>query len=81
MESKKVFTCSCSRLNHSLQVTKFDGEEEVYLSVILDKEIPFFKRLKAAFLYLINKPCSYGACSEFVLSKEDAKLLSDELIK
>lgn len=63
MDKEKLLVCNCSSKEHQLVFSKFDDEDQVYITVHLSK-VSFWKRLR----YLFGRKCKYGAFEEVITS-------------
>ena len=72
-----VLICNCSSLDHAIRFTHWDEDDIGYVHVILQYDLPFFKRLVAAFRYLFNMTCRFGSVAEVCLSREDMPKLRE----
>lgn len=77
---EEFITCSCSDKNHLLCITKFDDDEELYLSVVLNNRHGFFKRILIALKYIFRIPTTFGGhWVEFVLHNKGKEQLKEFL--
>jgi len=73
VKSTLIITCSCSHLDHSVRFTHWPGEDGLgVIDVVLDSQESFWRRLSAAWRYLFNRTCAYGACAEITITPGDA---------
>jgi hypothetical protein len=74
-----VVQCACSRLDHLVRFAFWPrrGSEphEAFISVILDPERSFCKRVATAWRYLTRKTCGYVSVSECIVRAEDLSKL------
>ena len=75
-ETQEIFICDCHSSEHQFIIRKFDDEEEVYLTIHLNKK-PLLKRIKYAFKYIFGYQSRYGAFDEIILNPEDADRLQN----
>ncbi len=79
-----VFWCKCSDDKHHLFISRFTAKEyddpDIYISAGLIDDLPFFKRLWVAILYLF-KIRSNPYYFEIILSPEDAQKAANILLQ
>lgn len=68
--SELILGCSCSQLSHSVRFAYWD-DGEAFITVALDYEHSWFRRLAVAWRYLRRSVCGYSAASEIILRTED----------
>lgn len=80
----KLFVCTCNDLRHQLIFSRFTSpeyvDEDVYITVGLIEDLPFFKRFWFALLYLFkirNDPYQF----DIGLSSNDVKELAEKLLE
>lgn len=70
--TKEYIMCTCNHSDHMFILVKdeYDGEYiDLSLTVHLSP-IPFLKRIKNAFLYVLGKRSRYGDFDEIILNRE-----------
>lgn len=73
--------CACSSTEHTLRFT-FDPEDgTVYVHVFLESDYRWYKRLLVAVKYIFGYKCKYGHWDETLIVPEEAKRLSDMLMR
>ena len=76
-----IFVCSRTSLNHVVRFSFWpvpegkgheEGDGDAYISVSLDIEKSFWKRLKTAIVFLFRgQTCRYGDTAEVILKSSD----------
>lgn len=76
--TQELFLCDCSDIHHQFVVT-IDPDPEwemVSIEVMLNRNLPFWKRIWAGLKYIFaNKPSRFGYFDEIILQKKDADRL------
>lgn len=76
--TQELFLCDCNDIHHQFVVT-IDPDPEwemVSIEVMLNRNLPFWKRLWAGLKYIFaNKPSRFGYFDEIILQKKDADRL------
>ncbi len=75
-----VFLCQCKYPGHQLVVSRLCDDPDIYISVGLIYDLPFFKRLWVAVLYLF-KIRSDPYYFDIILSPEDAQKAANILLQ
>ena len=83
---RKYLTCDCGSLEHTLRISYFEEDPDLYIETFLYRPNTFLKRLWVAIKYVFkNKECKYGQTSEFIMNESQAKefntFLSEFVIK
>lgn len=76
----EYFECQCSHPAHTLVVTHWREDREVYIGFFLNPFKGFFKRLKIAFQYLFQIGESQAGFDDFVLKPGDQKRFAEAIL-
>lgn len=80
MYTNKYFECTCSSIDHILRITEDEEWPYLYCNLLLNNNLPFYKRLYLAIKYIFKKPTSiYGMFEEIILDDKQAIELRDFL--
>jgi hypothetical protein len=83
VEPKKWFDCTCEGAEHCFRVAYFEGEKpkdyDVYISVHLSPNAPWYKRIWVAIKYIFGKRSPYGDFDEIILDNKQVIELRDML--
>lgn len=71
-----LLICACATADHQVifRYDTDDSDKMVYCTIHLSK-LPFLKRLKCAFMYLMGYQSRYGAFEEVILDQTHVKQL------
>ncbi len=84
---REYFECKCFGEEHVLRFTLDDAtyeDREIYVSMFLNPDYRWWRRIWSALRYLFGKKCNYGHFDVWLMRDEDAKRLRtmlDEFIK
>ncbi len=67
--NNEILVCECGDPSHQLVFSYDDGDEEVYVSVLLNPNHPWYKRLWVALKYIFGHRSIYGDFDEVILTK------------
>ena len=76
--TQELFLCDCNDIHHQFVVTidPDPGWEMVSIEIMLNRNLPFWKRIWAGLKYIFaNKPSRFGYFDEIILQKKDADRL------
>ena len=76
--TQELFICDCNDIHHQFVVTidPDPGWEMVAIEIMLNRNLPFWKRFWAGLKYIFaNKPSRFGYFDEIILKKKDADRL------
>lgn len=63
--------CQCLSPEHSIRFLYNSEDKEIYTTIHLANNRPFWKRLVIAVKYLFGYECQYGHFDEFMMCNED----------
>lgn len=70
--------CSCQHRDHMLILNADDEKNHLYVTIEIHlSPLPFWQRLKRAFLYVCGKRTRYGDFEEIVLDRNNASYIKD----
>ena len=85
-ELREVFRCNCSEIDHVFEVNYLDyvdelfPDKEVYINVMLDDRVGFFKRIWYAFKYVFSIGNKNKCCvAEIILDQPKTEKLHQAL--
>lgn len=73
MRNDEIIICKCSSTEHQIHFGWWDEDEDgdVYMSVLLNPEYKWWKRIVLAVKYIFGYKCKYGQFDEVILDKKD----------
>ena len=74
-----IITCGCTDLSHLMRITKYEDEEQAYVTMVMNHYQPIWKRIKLALAYVFKRPPCAGYYDEVVIEKKDVERLSEFL--
>lgn len=66
-----IVVCNCGTLEHVFRFCKFNDSPEVYLTVHLPDNRPWYKRVWLAVKFIFGYKSPYGECAEIVLMSDE----------
>lgn len=73
----QIFICKCHNIEHQLVFSYFKDEPELYVTVHLNPEYSFWKRLKLAIKYIFGYRSMYGEFDEFIFNEDEIDKLEN----
>lgn len=77
MKSEHWVVCECGSLEHFMQISYEPQLDDCVFVTIHLSELPFWKRVKLAFLYVLGRKSKYGNFEEIILNKKQLKKVID----
>lgn len=73
----EILLCECCSSEHQIIVNHDIEDKEVYLSIHLNTQRNFFKRILYGIKYILGYKCIYGAWDEIILSEKHVEVLEN----
>lgn len=73
----EIFICKCYNVEHQLVFTYNKDWNEVFVSVHLNPEYRWWKRVWFAIKYIFGYRCMYGHFDEFIFNRDDTNKLQN----